>query len=277
MVSKVLLKKESRLAELVRSVSPVVVAFSGGVDSTYLAYIANRELGDAAICVTGISPSVSSEQRERSASIAEKHGFNRRIVETQEIEDPRYSSNPVNRCYFCKKELYGTLEAIAREADGATVFDGTNADDLSDHRPGRAAAKEHGVASPLAELGFTKQDIRDLSRLHGLETWDIPASPCLSSRIPYGTPVTIGRLSRIDRGESYLRDLGFREFRVRSYGEKARLEFSEPELPKAVELESNPEFSARFLRIGFESVAVERIAFRSGSLNKEPGHSAPNR
>ena len=191
-----LAEKQHELRNLMRGLGRVLVAYSGGVDSTYLAAVATEELGAEAFCVTGISASVSEFQRKQAREIAESRSFNFKTIDTDELADANYAANGANRCFFCKDELYTRLTT---EADGAVVLDGTNADDLSDHRPGRIAAGNHGVRSPLAELGFTKTDIREASRELGLPTWDLPASPCLSSRIATGVPVTIERLGKIER------------------------------------------------------------------------------
>jgi uncharacterized protein len=266
-VSEAVLEKESALRLRLRETGKAVVAFSGGVDSSYLAFVASSELGSDALCVTGISPSVSLEQRDRAGEVAAKHGFSHRFIETEEISDPRYVANPTNRCFYCKTELYGKLSSIASEAAAGSIMDGTNADDLGDHRPGRKAAEEFGVESPLAEIGFTKDEIRELSRAHGLETWDMPASPCLASRIQYGMPVTIERLSKIENGEAFLRNKGFVEFRVRSHGDLVRLEFTRADLPKAYEMSLRGEIAPHFRSLGFRFVTIDSEGFRSGSMN----------
>ncbi len=267
------LDKESALREQIRRAGKVVIAYSGGVDSSYLAFVATSELGENALCVTGLSPSVSTDQRERAERVAANQSFTHRFVDTEEILDTNYVANPSNRCYYCKSELYGKLRSIAEEMDAGVIMDGTNVEDLGDHRPGRTAAKENGVQSPLAEMSFTKQDIRDLSRMHGLETWDIPASPCLASRIQYGIPVTIERLSKVEAGETYLRGLGFVEFRVRSHGDLARLEFAAGELAKAFEDPLRGEMADHFRSLGFKYVTIDAEGFRSGSMNDALGTS----
>ena len=246
----------------------VLVAYSGGVDSSYLAYIASRELGERASCVLGISPSVSADQREFAEDLANRFELNLRVIETKEFDDPRYTSNPTNRCYFCKTELYTRLEQIAAAETLGPVFDGANADDVSDYRPGRSAAAEHNVRSPLIEVGLTKSEIRELSLKHGLPTWDKPASPCLSSRVAYGVPVTIERLSRIEKAESYLRGLGFREFRVRVHGELARIEIAGSEMAGALTQEFAKETAELFRKIGFKYVTLDLEGFRSGAMNE---------
>jgi len=258
--------KERTLRSQMRKLQRVLVAYSGGVDSSYLAKIATEELGEDAVCVIGLSPSVSRFQRDNAVRVAKANGFNIRTLDTDELADPMYAANQGNRCYFCKSELYSKLAEVAAEQN-SVILDGTNADDIGDHRPGRVAASEHSVRSPLAELGFTKDDIRELSKAAGLETWDQPASPCLSSRVAVGVPVTIERLSRIERAEAVLRELGFREFRVRVHGELARVEVAPAELPAALDIELAGRIAGELKDIGFKFVTLDLEGFRSGSLN----------
>lgn len=245
----------------------VLVAYSGGVDSSYLAAIASSELKDDAICVTGISPSVSRSQLAASRDLAESFGFNLLNIETHEVSAPEYSRNGHDRCYFCKDELYGRLSELSMDLGAGFILDGTNGDDLADHRPGRIAAREHGVRSPLAELGFSKAEIRELSRVLGLPTWDAPASPCLSSRIAHGTPVTIARLSKVEQAEEHVRALGFREFRVRMHGDVARLEIAKSEMSKAFEVSMSEALVSGIKKAGFRYVTIDLEGFRSGSMN----------
>ena len=260
--------KEERLREIFRELKSVIVAYSGGVDSSYVAYVANAELGPRAVCITGQSASLPAFQSAEIDRVVEKFGFQHEVIRTDELENPNYSANNSNRCFFCKDELYTKLESVARGRGIETIVDGSTVDDLGDFRPGRRAAAQHAVRSPLIEVGLSKSEVRELSRRATLPTWDKPASPCLSSRIAYGTTVTIERLSKVDRGEDILREFGFREFRVRHHDQLVRLEISPAEMDRISRKEVFRELAARFRELGFKYVTLDLEGFRSGSMNE---------
>ena len=260
--------KEEQLRGLFRDLESVIVAYSGGVDSSYVAYIANAELGPRALCVTGQSASLPAYQRAEIDRVVEKFGFQHELIKTDELDSPGYRANNPDRCYFCKDELYTKLESVARGRGIQNIVDGSTVDDLGDYRPGRRAAMQHAVRSPLIEVGLSKNEVRELSRRATLPTWDKPASPCLSSRIAYGTTVTIERLSKIDRGEEILREFGFREFRVRHHDQLVRLEIAQAEMDRVMRKDVFQELAARFRELGFKYVTLDLEGFRSGSMNE---------
>lgn len=260
--------KEERLRELFRGLDSVIVAYSGGVDSSYVAYIANAELGPRAVCITGQSASLPAYQREEIDRVVERFDFHHEIIHTEELENPGYRANNSDRCFFCKDELYTKLESVARSRNIQHIVDGSTVDDLNDYRPGRQAATQHAVRSPLIEVGLSKSEVRELSRRVELPTWDKPASPCLSSRIAYGTTVTIERLSKVDRGEEILREFGFREFRVRHHDKLVRLEIAQSEMDRVLRKDVIDQLAARFRELGFKYVTLDLQGFRSGSMNE---------
>jgi uncharacterized protein len=263
-------EKEAALVEWLRSRGSVLIGFSGGVDSAYLACVALDALGpEHVLAVIGRSASYPAEQWARAREVAARFGVPVLELDTNEIDDPRYAANPSNRCYFCKTELWSRLLPVARERGLAAVADGTNADDLRDHRPGKGAAAEHGVKSPLADLGFTKDEIRARSRERGIPTWSQPSSPCLASRIPYGTAVTPLRLGKIEAAERALRGIGVAgDLRVRYYGDRARVELSPAELERWRTADGRRAVHAAVTSAGFEMVELDLRGFRSGSLNR---------
>ncbi len=253
------------LRRRLRELDRVVVAFSGGADSAFLAWMAHDTLGpDGAAAVTAVSASLADEEAADCADLAAEWGLRWRTVETDELARPEYVANDTNRCRHCKSELMDALSPLAA-AEAATIVLGTNLDDLDDHRPGQAAAAEQGAAFPLVDAGFTKAAVREASRQLGLRTWDKPAAACLASRVPYGTPVTLGTLDRVGRAEAALHRLGFRQVRVRHYGDLARLEVEMADLARAVELRS--EVVAAVQSAGYTRVALDLEGFRSGNLN----------
>lgn len=269
-------QKERRLAEWLSAQPSVMLGFSGGVDSAYLGCVAVEALGpERTLAVIGRSASYPAEQWAMARSVAERVGLPILEVDTHEMEDPRYAANPTNRCYFCKTELWTVLESVARERGIPVIMDGTNADDRADWRPGTQAASEHRIHSPLAEMGITKAEIRFLSRERGLPTWSKPSSPCLSSRLPYGTPVTAPRLREVELAESALRDLGVMgDLRVRHHGELARVELAKDELSEWLDPVRLGALRRAVLAAGFTRVSVDLRGFRSGSLNILSGVSA---
>jgi uncharacterized protein len=253
---------------LLQDMEQVVVCFSGGVDSSYLLAEAVGVLGERAVALTAVSPSLAPEEGAAARQLAEQLGARHLLIETYELDDPRYAANPVNRCYFCKTEVYGMAVEQARQLGIGTVLDGFNVDDRSDHRPGRRAALEYGVRSPLDEIGFTKADIREAARRLDLPVWDKPALACLSSRFPYGIEITPERLAQVARCERVLRELGFRVFRVRYHHAVARIEVAPKELPRLLDREVRAIVSRRFQEAGFLHLTADLEGYRSGSLNR---------
>ena len=258
----------SELRSILFDMRSVVVAFSGGVDSAYLAWAATDVLGDNALCVTADSPSYPEHHRQLALKVAREFDLHHEIIFTGEIDVPAYRANPENRCYFCKHELYTRLTHLAHERGFAHVADGTNADDRGDYRPGRVAAKQFGVRSPLDEAGMTKAEIREQSRLAGLPVWDEPASACLSSRIPYHHEVTPEKLRQIERGEDALHALGFRVCRVRHHDTLASVEVAGEDLQRALEPEMHGAIVRELRAAGYESVTIDPKGYRTGSLNE---------
>jgi len=261
--------KETQLADWLRERYSVLIGYSGGVDSTYLAVLAREVLGrDNVFAVLGRSASVPAAQSESARAIAIERDIALRVVETSELSDERYAANPVNRCYFCKSTLWQTLVPLARELGVETILDGTNADDVFEYRPGARAGSEHDIQSPLALVGLTKSEIRVLSRARGLATWSQPSAPCLASRIPYGTAVTSERLGQVERAEQALRDLGISgNLRVRHHGDLARIELEPAVLDQWLDDSNARRLAAVVRAAGFARVAIDLRGFRSGSLN----------
>ncbi len=263
-----LTEKFEQLRALFKEMEQALIAYSGGVDSTLVAKIAFDVLGDRALAVTAVSPSLLPEELEDAKIQAATIGVPHKIVQTHEMENPNYTSNPVNRCYFCKSELHDTLKPLALELGYPYVVDGVNADDLHDYRPGIQAAKERGARSPLAEIGVTKLEVRQLSQQLGLPWWDKPAQPCLSSRFPYGEEITVAKLQRVGRGEIYLRKLGWENLRVRSQGDTARIELPSEQIKEFVLTTDLQILISAFQDLGFIYVTLDLEGYRSGKLNQ---------
>jgi pyridinium-3,5-biscarboxylic acid mononucleotide sulfurtransferase len=262
-----LAEKDHALRARLATLGSVIVAYSGGVDSAYLAYVASRTLGERSLAVTADSPSYPDRHRQIALQIARDFGLRHEVIRTHELDRPEYRANPANRCYYCKHELYTSLSRIAVER-GAVIVDGNNADDRSDYRPGRQAAREFGVRSPLDEVDLTKDEIRTLSRLAGLPTWNEPASACLSSRIPYQHEVTDEKLRTIERAEDALRRLGFRVFRVRHHDDVARIELSRAEMARALDEDTAAAIVREVKTAGYRYVSLDLQGYRTGSLNE---------
>lgn len=260
--------KETVLYRSLTELPSIIVAYSGGVDSAYLAYAATRALPGRALCITADSPSYPDRHRQLAIRIASEFGFRHEIIRTDEMARAEYRANPANRCYYCKHELYTRLTSVARERGISVIADGSNADDRGDYRPGRQAAREFGVSSPLDAANLTKDDIRELSRRAGLPTWDEPASACLSSRIPYFSEVTDEKLRMIEQAESALRTLGFKVCRVRHHDTIARIELGRSEIGRALEPEIADAIDRELRALGYQHVTVDLRGYRMGSLNE---------
>ena len=267
-MEKALQDKERNLREIISAYGSAVVAFSGGVDSTLLAYVAHDVLGDKMVAVTAISPSFPQFQLDDAREFASRFGITFEMIETQEMDNPQYRANSPERCYFCKTELYARCLEVAHARGFKHVFDGSNVDDYSDYRPGMKAAREQAIRSPLAEAGFSKKNIRALSRHYDLPTWDMPAFACLASRLPYGEEIAPEKLQRVDKAEAALRALGFRQFRVRYHGEVGRVELAPEELPLAFSVEMFKKISNGLKEAGFTFASLDLDGYRTGSLNE---------
>jgi uncharacterized protein len=263
----VLERKQEQLFAALRSLRRVLVAYSGGTDSAYLAWAAHQVLGDDAVAITADSASIPESHKRDAEQFARECGFRHEYIATHEFENPDYAANNPDRCFHCKDELFRRLEQVAAARGFEHIVYGVNSDDLGDYRPGQKAARIHEVKAPLAETGLSKAEIRELSRRAGLTTWNRPAAACLSSRIPYGTPVTKETIKTVETGEEEMKALGFRQFRVRYHGETVRLEIAREELPRALTLEMFDRFSRIFKPLGFIYVTIDVDGYRQGSLN----------
>ena len=261
-------QKSSVLEENLRALGSALVAYSGGVDSAYLAWAARQVLGDRMLAVLADSPSLAGFQKRDAIQFAQDYGIPLEVIRTEEFDNSDYTKNAPDRCFHCKDELFGKLAEIARQRGFASIIYGVNADDTRDFRPGHRAAAQYGVRSPLLEAGLTKAEIRELARQAGLPVWDRPASACLSSRIPYGTPVTIQILKKVEDGEDALRRLGFRQFRVRHHGELVRIEIAPEELKKALDPQMAQKFTEILKKLGYKYVTLDLEGYRTGSLNE---------
>ncbi len=261
-------EKERKLFDVLRNLERVIVAYSGGTDSAYLAWAAHRVLGERALAITADSASIPASHKRDAEDFVRNFGIPHEYIETREFENPDYIKNDANRCFHCKDELFNRLEEVAKGRGIANIVYGVNQDDLGDYRPGQNAAQQHRVKAPLVEAGLTKAEIRELSRIAGLPTWDRPAAACLSSRIPYGTPVTIQNIKTVEVGEEEMKALGFRQFRTRFHGELVRIEVARDEMEKALNLEMAGKLTAIFKKLGYKFVTLDLQGYRQGSLNE---------
>lgn len=262
------LEKLEQIKTILQDMEQAIIAYSGGVDSTLIAKIAYDVLGDRTLAVTAVSPSLLPEELIEAQAQAAEIGIKHELVETNEMDNPNYTSNPINRCYFCKSELHDTLKPLAIQRGYPYIVDGVNADDLTDYRPGIQAAKERGARSPLAEVGVTKAEVRAISQSLGLPWWDKPAQPCLSSRFPYGEAITIDKLQRVGRAEIYLRQLGYQNIRVRSQADTAKIELQAQDIPRFVQQVDLSQVVKTFQDLGFIYVTLDLEGYRSGKLNQ---------
>lgn len=261
-------EKQQRLFSILDGMGRVIVAYSGGTDSAYLAWAAGRVLGDNAVAITADSASIPESHKRDAVEFARQFGIRHEMIPTFEFDNPDYLKNDANRCFHCKDELFDRLQEVGIARGIAHIIYGVNVDDLGDYRPGQAAARMHQVKAPLVDAGLTKAEIRELSRRAGLPTWDRPAAACLSSRVPYGTPVTIQTIKKIENGEEEMKALGFRQFRVRFHGEIARIEVAKEEMAKALDMAMAQKFTAIFKKLGFQYVTLDLEGYRQGSLNE---------
>jgi pyridinium-3,5-biscarboxylic acid mononucleotide sulfurtransferase len=267
-IDGIMSKKIDQVKTILAEMDRAIIAYSGGIDSTLMAKIAFDVLGKNAIAITADSPSLLPEDLAEAKAQAEVIGISHRIIQTDELDNPNYNSNPVNRCYFCKSELYDRLKPLALEMGYPYVLDGVNADDLQDYRPGIQAAKERGTRSPLAEAGLTKLDVRMATQELGLPWWEKPAQPCLSSRFPYGEGITIEKLKRVAQAERYLRELGYRTLRVRSEGETAKIELPISQIQAFINQEDLNALTEAFKSFGYTFITLDLEGFQSGKLNQ---------
>ncbi len=266
-----LLAKQDDLFSRLRQLGPLIVAYSGGTDSAYLAWAAHEVLGEGAIAITADSASIPESHKRDAEAFARHCGFRHEYIDTYEFDNPDYVKNGPDRCFHCKDELFTRLEQIGANRGIFNIVYGVNTDDLGDYRPGQGAAKSHQVKAPLADAGLSKSEIRELSRMAGLPTWDRPASACLSSRIPYGTPVTVQNVKTVEQGEEAIRALGFRQFRVRFHGEVVRIEIATEEMERALNVEMARTLTGIFKPLGFHYVTLDLEGYRQGSLNSVLG------